>query len=491
MKKIFLFPNRITIQIAIILILCILAFTSIAKADGAPPPDPTVGGVGPYQPQKTNVQMMSETVIIDVPPSPSNVEEPKQIKVNASFTMQNQGSADEQMQVIFPLTRLNTGGSEEALYQVDLSSFIAKVDGKSLPISEITTPPEVVATDMDHGFSPDVHWATFPVTFPVKQDVVFEVEYEMLNPAGEYGEGFTGIAYILETGAGWYGNILSADIILRLPYPITEEAIRYANPGYVISGNEMRWTLKNIEPTRQDNLEVSVIHVDHWKSILDLRSRIKQNPSDVDAWESLGDRYKVLGINMREGIISEIDPHFTELALEARQEVVELQPKSRDAHYKLAEILWLSNPSIKNKLRIGGESAAPEPSLDDPAIQQILHELQMAWSLGATDSLPYLNIIFPQLVITANSITTVTLTSPADIVTATSSIITLAPLATNTVLPTKPPTLSPTVSPTHTPVPIEQSSPANNNILLIVIVGLIIIGGAFVYQWRSKVESME
>jgi len=489
MKKIFLSQNRIPIKIAIILILCILAFTSTVKADGAPPPDPTVGGVGPYQPQKTNVQMMSETVIIDVPPSPSNVEEPKQIKVNASFTMQNQGSVDEQMQVIFPLTRLNTGGSEEALYQVDLSSFIAKVDGKSLPISEITTPPEIVATDMDHGFNPDVHWAAFPVTFPVKQDVVLEVEYEMLNPAGEYGEGFTGIAYILETGAGWYGNILSADIILRFPYPVTEEAIRYANPDYVISGNEMRWTLKNIEPTRQDNLEVSVIHVDHWKSILDLRSRIKQNPSDVDAWVSLGDSYMGLGISRREGFFSELDPHFIELTMEARQKVVELRPEWGDAHYKLAEIFWLSNPSIKSKFRMGGENTAPEPSLDDPTIQQALRELQLAWSLGATDSLPYLNVVFPQLVITADSITTVTVTN-----TVVSPIITLAPIATNIVLPTSPilptipPTLSPTVSPTNTPVLIEQSSPTNNNILLIVIVGLIIIGGAFVYQRRSKLR---
>lgn len=481
MKKVFLFQNHTPIQIASILILCILAFTSTAKADGAPPPDPTVGGVGPYQPQKTNVQMMSETVIIEVPPSPSNVEELKQIKVNASFTMQNQGSVEEQMQVIFPLTRLNTGGNEEALYRVDISSFVAKVDGKSLPISEITTPPEIVITDMDHGFNPDVRWATFPVTFPIKQDVVFEVEYEMLNIASVYGEGFTGIAYILETGAGWYGNILSADIILRLPYPATEEAIRYANPGYAISGNEIHWSLKNIEPTRQDNIEVSVIQVDYWKSILELRSRTNQNPSDADAWETLGDKYISLGTNMREGIITGIDQHFNELAIQARQKVVELRPEWGDAHYKLAEILWFNNPSIRKAMRMGAEYTTPDPSLDDPAIQQILHELQLAWSLGATDSLPYLNVVFPQLVITTDSIITVTVTSP---------IITLAPIATNTmsptISPTMPPILTPTVSPTHTPIPIEPPSSTNNNILFIIGISLITLGGVFIYQWKSK-----
>ena len=143
-----------------------------------------------------------------------------------------------------------------SLYEIDISSFVARVDDKSVPISQISTPPEVTALDLEQGFPPDVQWAAFPVTFPVKKDVLLEVEYEMLNVYAEYGEGFTGIAYILETGAGWYGNILSADIILRLPYPVTEEVIKFANPGYVMVNNEMRWNLKNIEPTRQDNLEV-------------------------------------------------------------------------------------------------------------------------------------------------------------------------------------------------------------------------------------------
>lgn len=154
--------------------LVALLSTQIANADAAPPPDPTVGGVGPYRPQKTNVQMMSEKVIIDVPPSPSNLEQPKHIKVNASFTMRNQGQVDEQMQVIFPLTRLNTGGTEEALYCIDTSTFHVKVHGRELSFTTITTPPEITITDMEHGFSPEVQWAAFDVTFPVKQDVLLD-----------------------------------------------------------------------------------------------------------------------------------------------------------------------------------------------------------------------------------------------------------------------------------------------------------------------------
>jgi hypothetical protein len=161
----------------------------IAQADAAPPPDPTVGGVGPYQPQKTNVQMMSETVLIDVRSSPSNLEEPKQIKVNASFTMRNQGQTEEPMQVIFPLTRLNTGGTEEALYQIDVSSFAIAVNGQSVPFATITTPPEVTASDMEHGFGPEVQWAAFEVNFPVRKMFYFKWNTKWSTPMGNSGKG--------------------------------------------------------------------------------------------------------------------------------------------------------------------------------------------------------------------------------------------------------------------------------------------------------------
>lgn len=483
MNKISLQHNQTLFEAFVVFILCALIGlqpVQIAQADGAPPQDPTVGGVGPYQPQKTNVQMMSETVLIEVPPSPSNVEVPKQIRVNASFTMQNQGQIKEQMDVIFPFTRLGGGGTiEPALYQIDISSFVARVDGKSVPITQISTPPEVTAVDLEQGFPPDVQWAAFPVAFPVKKDVLLEVEYEMLNEYGLYGEGFTGIAYILETGAGWYGNILSADIILRLPYPVTEEVIKSANPGYVFSGNEMRWNLKNIEPTRQDNLEVRVINADLWKSILDLRSQTKQNPDDADAWAKLGNNYVGIGIFTREGHIFEVNPHFTELAIEARRQAVKLSPDSADAHYKLAEILWLSNPSIKNELRMGGESTAPEPNLDDPAIQQILHEFQLALSFGSTNNLPYFEQVFPQLAVSSHGIVTVTPTQ------------TFAAYATSSASPTIMPTLSPSTSPTPTTMPVETSSSVNSASLVFVVTGLLMIGGVYAYLRKAKMRGLD
>lgn len=437
-----------------------------AQADAAPPPDPTVGGVEPYQPQKTNVQMMAETVLIDVSSSPKNSEDPKQIRVSASFTMRNQGQTEEQMQVIFPLTRLGYG--EQSLYEIDISSFAAKVDGRPVTTTEITTPPE--------GYA-EVRWAAFEVTFPVQRDVLLQVKYEMLNPYGKYSEGFTGIAYILETGAGWYGNILSADISLRLPYPITEEAVS-ANPGYVISGNEMRWTLRDFEPEREDNLEIRAIHADVWQTILNLRAQVEKHPEDADAWAELGEQYMPRAIFMRENIIMGSDPYFLKLALEARQKVVALRRDWGEAHYKLAEILWLGHPGIQNALRQGGESTAPEPSLDDPAIQQALHELQLAWSLGTEGNLLYLSDVFPELVLTVDSITTMTIAPATE---------TPAPTFTpaNPVPPTASPTVIPTISPTPTPASTEMDPVIPYGVWIVVPLGLGILIAIFAFRAKE------
>jgi hypothetical protein len=149
MNKTSLPKNKTFSRIFITLTLCTLIglmTVQSAKADPAPPPHPKLGGVVPYQPLKTNVQMMSETVFIDIlTPPPENANKPKQVKVNASFTMRNQGQTGEQMQVIFPLSNLDNPYADPSEYQMDSSSFVAKVDGKPVPISEITTPTEVSA----------------------------------------------------------------------------------------------------------------------------------------------------------------------------------------------------------------------------------------------------------------------------------------------------------------------------------------------------------
>jgi hypothetical protein len=347
--------------------------------------------------------MLSERVTIEVSPQPA-AGEPSQIAVSASFSMRNQGNSEERLQVIFPITRLNAWTTEEALYHVDMSSFSIRVGGQPVAVEEITTPPELQGYDIDHGFVPDVRWAAFEVTFPARQDVRIQIDYHMLNAYGLDGSpvsGFTGVAYILETGAGWYGKIGSADIRVRLPYPVSSEAIQTANPGYIIEGDELRWALKDFEPSRKDNLELHVINSAAWQRILKLRARVEQQPADAQAWAALADDYAGLGLPRAAGTITRVDPLFFELALQARERVIDLRPGWGEAHFKLAELLWYGNPQVLGWIgRSMGASTPPAESalhLDDPSIRRVVEELELAWSLGSTSTIPELHRAFPEL----------------------------------------------------------------------------------------------
>ena len=480
------------IHTLLVCVLCTLLGTVSfhpVKADAAPPPDPTVGGIGPYQPQKTNVQMISETVFIDVPHSPP--EQSKPIRVNAVFIMRNQGQTEEQMQVIFPLSRLGYDNNpEQSVYLVRLSSFVAKVNNQAVPISQITTPAEPIEdySNPPPGYSLEVLWAAFPVTFPVKQDVWLQVEYEMVDQYPEMGSKFTGIGYILETGAGWYGNILSADIKVRLPYPVKEEALRYVNPGYTISGNELHWTLKDFEPTREDNLRLWVVHENAWQTILNLQSQVKLDPYDAEAWDHLANWYEYLSISYPigpDGFPYQLNHRTLDLAVEARRRVVELRHDSGDAHFGLAQILWYANPKVEAIWDLS--DATPiyiQPN--DPSIQEVLHELDLAQSYGLSEAMrldvqklvEMINRSVPGLELVAPGVATATVTMfpPTE---------TLVPIATQTLLPTASPTftLEPAIS--LTPITVPNAVPATNNVLLNVALGLITFGGISFYLLKT------
>ncbi len=178
-----------------LLAIFILIPTDPARADGAPPPDITsLGGVGPFRYQSTEVQMEYERVEMELQEEPGDdpAHPINQISVNAWFIMNNTGSVDEKMQVIFPLDNINDCVdhadsplstpmlfSSSYSYQIIADSFNVSVDG----VSESTTP--VTTESPDTGKLPDsctnepMHWAGFDVLFPVNQNVLIRVNYMM------------------------------------------------------------------------------------------------------------------------------------------------------------------------------------------------------------------------------------------------------------------------------------------------------------------------
>jgi len=483
MKKSLISLTRIILIVATLIASCVIINQPV-QADAGPGPDPTISGVGPYQPRKTNVQMLSETVIIELPSSSQTPNQDKiQFNVKASFTMQNQSEIEETMQVIFPLTRPDTPW-DNGRYDIVSSSFAVKVNGQAMPITEITTPSEMTTSpytpSSDGKFYPDVRWAAFEATFPIHQEVLLEVEYNMRG-----GGGFTGIDYILETGAGWYGNILSADIILRLPYPVTNEVIKEANAGYVLSGNEIQWKMKNFEPTRKDNITVSVVNSSNWFSIMQLRSKVEQNPNDADSWYELGDQYTNLAIRflavgceyIRAYDLS--STHLAGLAAQAYEKAIELRPNWGDAHLQLANILWFGNENV-NKLfdypLLNQQSNEVQPfKLDDLYVQRILKEIDLALSYKVTNEYyacrlySYINKAIPELKLTLPATETVTPKPPIKTPTPTSTSTSIA-----------------SVIPTQVPTPKADSTTSVYGLSIVVLVFL----GIFVYfrVYRVKIQ---
>ncbi len=386
MNKIMSFSDRrmcFALLVAIITALLCLLSVRIAQADGAPPPEPDIGGLAPYQPIETNVQMMSEMVVIDVLPHPTRWTvsdlnwNSNRVKVNASFSLRNQGGTEETMQVIFPLSRLDYPWVTSS-YNIISSSFIAKVNGTSVPTTSVSTPPELQAvpegwdsTALPDGlFLPDVQWAGFDVVFPVQEDVIVEVEYEM---RGDIMSGLHHVDYILETGAGWYGRILSADIIVHLPYPATSESIPEIGKNCVFSGNDVHCNMKNIEPKREDNLTFSFIDTNEWLPTLELRARVEQYPKDAESWYGLAERYFRLSVWARDAQFAIRDQKMLNLSKEAFERAVELNHNWGNAHLGLAKALWISN------------SGAGKLTAENPVVQQVLLEMQLAASHGITE----------------------------------------------------------------------------------------------------------
>lgn len=390
MKKTSPSQNNRAICIIFVLTLCVLIGlhpTQIAQADGAPPPEPDIGGVAPYQPIETNVQMMSETVLIDVLPHPTRWTSTEFtwnqniVRVSASFTLRNQGIEEEKMQVIFPLTRLDYPWLASS-YNIIGSSFVAIVNGKTVPTTVVSTPPELQAmpegidSELPDGFFiPNVQWAGFDVTFPVNEDVIVQVEYDMW---GDTATGLHHVDYILETGAGWYGNILSADFIVRFPYPATSVSVPEKPNNCVFSGNEVHCQMKNFEPKRKDNLSFGFIDTNEWPPTLELVSRVEHYPDDADAWYKLANRYERLGFWQGPGGTSVRAENFVDLSIEAFEKAIDLNYEWGDAHFGLARVLWRS----KLKLASTGNEKLSE---DDPMVQRVLLEMQLAASYGFKD----------------------------------------------------------------------------------------------------------
>lgn len=326
---------------AILLILISIIPQGVIRADAAPPEAPPGTTLLPGE-SITQVRMVAETVTLTISKNPSNPQNAI-AKTEAIFTMRNLSTTEEKMAVRFPLSFFN-GNSDGYGNFPEINAITVKVDGKTVPTKREIQP--FTNSEQSYHERDEIPWAVFDVAFPPNQDVIIEVVYNV-NGFGYYP--YVAFKYILETGAGWNGTIGSAEIIIRLPYEISEQNLDLtgqaghgeSTPGGVRSRNEIRWIFKDLEPTYLDNIQIVVVTPAQWEKVLSGKNDVEKNPNDGEAWGRLAKAYKEV-VMMPKGWLRE-DPAGSELfalSKDAYEKCLALLPNDSLWHYGYADLLW-------------------------------------------------------------------------------------------------------------------------------------------------------
>ncbi|MBI3167723.1 MAG: hypothetical protein HYZ22_04545 [Chloroflexi bacterium] len=332
--------KRQTFFLTILLILS-FAIPHAAHADVAPPETVPGSNLNPGV-ESTQVRMVAETVTLTVSQDPAD-ENGAVAKTEAVFTMRNLGTAEEKMNVRFPLSFFN-GNSDGFGGFPEIESIAVKVNGKTVPTRREVQP--FLNNTSFYQERDEIPWSIFEVTFPPNQDVIIEVVYTV-EGFGYYP--YEVFKYILETGAGWNGTIGSAEVILRLPYEANEknvwvegvEGYGDATPGGVFSGNEVHWKFTDLEPTFENNLQFVVVAPSVWKKVLTETENAARNPNDGEAWGRLGKAYKEI-ITMSHGNLraDSAGQEMRELSRSAYEKCLALLPNDPLWRYGYADLLW-------------------------------------------------------------------------------------------------------------------------------------------------------
>lgn len=417
----------------LLVVLCVMSVfmpTLSVGADMAPPPAPQLGGLEPFQYQKTNVQMIYERVEIEIQPlifqNDHFLNDP--VTVTAYFTMRNLGDKSESMQAIFPLESFtncrmgySSGNNSYTAYYVKEDSFSVMVSGNNVPIQKVVTDhPYKNNTDNGEACS-KMSWAGFDVIFPAGEDIVVRVQYSMEVDMVDYMQN---IEYILETGAGWAGPIKQAYVIVKFPYAATSEnVLSESTPGYQFLYNEIFWSFENLEPTDKNNIQVSIVSPEIWQQMLTLRREVKENPNLPEKWLQLAQIYEGIstwhGTNLR-------NAYYRQKVAQIYEQGITANPNNADLYAYYAQFVhddccfYLGN------------------KIDSVNLNRIMDLLSKALALDSTDFLALQVLDFvksqnPDLTFTPPPTIPPTATSPF---TATPSI---TPSATITPIPSETP----------------------------------------------------
>ena len=339
----------------------VMASPSRVAANAAPPE--AAGGGNPGPEAGTPVRMVRERVEITL------TKDGRRASVEGVYVMQNTGSQEERLQVLYPLSLffMQCEGEEIRNLRVwvnDIPAKVQRIQGE--PRGEYCDQP--------------TFWAAFPVAFPPGAEVTLRVQYEQKT----WGfSPYLVLTYLLETGAGWYGTIGEAEILVHLPYPATPETVvlsedfwgygRGTTPGARLEESTVRWVFRDLEPTQDDNIFLLFLEPQAWQEIQRRRQEVKQRPNDGEAWGFLGLAIKKALLLPGPGYPMRFQDQGAQAllqeGLQAYARAVTLKPQDADWHYGYGQLLALA------------ASETQDPAQRAAYLEQAVREFQQALAL--------------------------------------------------------------------------------------------------------------
>jgi hypothetical protein len=186
--------------------------------------------------EPTEIKMTYERVIVYLTPDSSFV--------HCYFKLHNEGKAHK-IQIGYP--NMSTGA-----YTFKNSAF-APIDvyrnGKKIDDINSFTPDSK---------SPDINnrsWYLWDTHFDENETMEIEVSYSLPHGIVK-NDLYYKFDYLLSTGAGWKGNIDTAEIIINLKSFNRDLILKTSPDNYTTQGNQIIWKFFDFEPSVKDNISI-------------------------------------------------------------------------------------------------------------------------------------------------------------------------------------------------------------------------------------------
>ncbi|HVN55563.1 MAG TPA: hypothetical protein VMT46_14615 [Anaerolineaceae bacterium] len=477
----------------LILLAAVLFIPPAPAFAGDEPPIPPFAAGPMGAPEGTRVQLISEAFTLEVPRY--SAQKYGEARVSAAFHFFNHGTQAEKINLRFPVGPVVYDGS------TCFSSTYPTISNLTVWVNNFIVPSRAVNADVA-GPTGQVSipcWMEYPLSFPAGRDVIVTSSYSVLGYSPDPSSGTVEYNLILSNEAGWYGEVESAEVYFRLPYPVTRQNLLSCQVGdspCQQNEEELRWRQERFEP--QVNFSIDLTNPAIWWAILNGKDRAAAYPRDSRVWGLLGQAYKQAAWTRRGFRTDPGGKEMIDLSVQAYRQAISLQARDADQRFGLAELLcWQSESTL---------AAGDTP----PNWSACLQELKGVIDLNPRHSqalalLAHLNEISPGLVglstpppvFLALTITpTPTLTTTPSVTPSGTALLQPSPSPSAILAPS--PTASPTASAVpplaESPSPVTPTAPAPPAPLganlppgLFTILGLLLILGAYaVSRMRIK-----